>query len=535
MVRQLVAEGVDTVFGVPGYQIMHIYDGFFDSPEIRLVTCRHEQSAVFAADGYARTTGKVGVALIVPGPGAYNAGAAMATAKAANSPVLLVSGQMASHQIGREQGALHEVNDQLDIMRPVTKWVARLQTPREVPKLVHEAFHQLKTGRPQPVELEMPHDYLAQALDYETIEREEYPLPSTPSDLIVQAAQLLAEARRPLIYAGDGVLRAGGTDELEGLAARLGAPVLLSRDARGALPDYHPLAFSSPLKTYGDPETTSLISEADVVLVVGGRFAGIDGERWEIQGHQKLVYVDIDPMQLSRANDPTVLIEAEARVAMVALREELEGRHLSSGWDTEMLAEVHERRKNKLRLEFPEQIKAMEELRAVLPDDTIVIGGVTVGARWIGSGFDIVRPGTLLSSSYMTTLGCGFPTGLGAKVGNPDTPVISLSGDGGLLYAIGDLATAVQNGVNLVTLVFNNGKFGASQYDQTDGRFGGRVIGTDLLNPDFVALAEAFGALGLRVERLDDLPRTVAHAVDAGRPVLVDVTGDAMAALDFPI
>lgn len=533
VVRQLVAEGIDTVFAVPGYQIMHIYDGFHDSPEVRLVTCRHEQTAVFAADGYARATGQIGVAMVVPGPGAYNAGAAMATAFASNSPVLLVSGQMSTDEMGREHGALHEINDQLDFMSPVAKWLRRAETAEEVPTLLHEAFRQLKTGRPQPVEVEIPQDYLAESYDFDLIEPEEYTAAAADAALVSQAASLLAGARRPAIVAGDGVVRARAGDDLERLATILQAPVFLSTDARGAMPDSHPLAFTAPHTAYSDRDALRVLRDADVVLVVGGRVNSSAAERMELEPGQTWVHVDVDPARLETAYEPSLTVQADARLAVSALARDLERRELSSDWDPGLLAEVHDKRHRALEKAFPAQMGAMADLKARLPDETVFVAGVTVGSRWFVAGVGAGHPGALLTSSYMTTLGYAFPTGLGAKVGNPNTPVISLSGDGGFMYAVGDLATAVQYGINLVTLVFNNGKFGASQYDQREGRFDNRIVGTDLRNPDLVALAGSFGALGLRVDRLNDLPDVIMQAVDAERPVVVDVCGDAMAELDI--
>jgi acetolactate synthase-1/2/3 large subunit len=532
VVQQLLAEGVDTVFAVPGMQVMHIYDGFLEAPGINLITCRHEQTAVFAADGYARTRGLPGVALVVPGPGAYNAGAAMATAMAGNSPVLLLSGQIASHELYGERGSLHEINDQLEFMAPVTKWRQRTNSADDIPGLIHEAFKQLKTGRPQPVEVEIPHDYLGQSRDFDFMEREEYPRPAVLVDHVSSAAALLANSVRPLMWVGDGVIRAGASGELEQLATVLGAPVLHSRDAQGALPDTHPLAFEVPSPGYGDPATEELLTAADVILIVGSRFAKSETTRWDIAGNQQIIHIDIDPTIPGESYDPAVSIVGDARVAISALIAALENRAFRSDWDPELLAEVHVRRREQLRSRFPDQVAMFEKLRTRLPADTVMVGGVTVGTRWMRSAFDILQPGTLTSASYMTTLGYAFPLALGAKAGSPDRTVIALCGDGGFSYAMGDLATAVQHGINLVTLLFNNGKFGASQNDQVNGRFGGRVIGTDLVNPDFVGLAESFGAVGMRVNRLDQLPDAITDATTAGQPVLIDVVGDAMRALD---
>ena len=532
VVQQLIAEGVDTVFAVPGMQVMHIYDGFLEAPGINLVTCRHEQTAVFAADGYARTRGVPGVALVVPGPGAYNAGAAMATAMAGNSPVLLLSGQIASHELYGERGSLHEINDQLEFMAPVTKWRQRTKSAAEIPGLIHEAFKQLKTGRPQPVEVEIPHDFLGDTHDFDPIEREEYARPDVPSDHVSAAADLLAAATRPLIWVGDGVIRANASSELERLATALGAPVLHSRDAQGALPDTHPLAFEVPSPGYGDPATEELLTAADVILVVGSRFARSETSRWDIADSQRIIHIDIDPAIPGESYNPAVSIIGDARVALTALNTVLENLAFKSDWDPELLAEIHVRRRELLRSRFPDQVAMFEELRVRLPEDAVMVGGVTVGTRWMRSAFDILQPGTLTSASYMTTLGYAFPLALGAKAGSPERPVIALCGDGGFSYAIGDLATAVQHRINLVTVLFNNGKYGASQNDQVNGRFGGRVIGTDLVNPDFVALAESFGVVGVRVSQLGQLPDAIIDATTAGQPVLIDVVGDAMRALD---
>ena len=532
VVQQLVAEGVDTVFAVPGMQVMHIYDGFLEAPGINLITCRHEQTAVFAADGYARTRGVPGVALVVPGPGAYNAGAAMATAMAGNSPVLLLSGQIASHELYGGRGSLHEINDQLEFMAPVTKWRQRTDSASEISGLIHEAFKQLKTGRPQPVEVEIPHDFLGESREFDSIEREECPRPGVLADHVSEASDLMAAAKRPLIWVGDGVVRAGASDELEKLATALGAPVLHSRDAQGALPDTHPLAFGVPSPGYGDPATEELLTAADVILVVGSRFAKSETSRWDIATSQKIVHIDIDPTIPGESYDPVVSIIGDARVALFALNAELEKHAFASDWDPELLGVVHVRRRELLRARFPEQVAMFEDLRERLPDDTVMVGGVTVGSRWMGSAFDILHPGTLTSASYMTTLGYAFPLALGVKAGSPNRSVIALCGDGGFSYAIGDLATAVQHRINLVTVLFNNGKYGASQNDQVDGRFGGRVIGTNLVNPDFVALAESFGVVGVRVNQLKDLPAAISDATTAGQPVLIDVVGDAMRALD---
>ena len=534
VIQQLRSEGVEVVFGLPGVQIMHIYDGFFTTPEVRVITTRHEQATAYMADGYARSTGKIGVCLVVPGPGAYNAGAAMATAYAASSPVLMISGQIDSSLIGTGRGALHEVHDQLEFMAPVTKWTDRITRAEDIPAGIHEAIRQLKTGRPRPVELEIPPDILATETSIETIEPEEYARPTIQDGDLRSALERLASAKKPLIWAGGGVNLAGAWDELREVAETLGAPVVLTREGKGALPDTHPQAMMIGQGDMGaGPE---LMPQADVILAVGTRFNIPDAAEWRPRADQTLIHMDVDEEEFRNNITPTIGIVADAKEGLGQMARGLRGRTVQSDWDTDSLAEIKSRHAQMMRDRTPEFSQAYgvwEEVRKELPEETIVIGGVTGGAQFGGSAFATLLPRTLISSSYMGTLGYGFPTGLGAKVGNPDTPVLALVGDGGFMYALGELATAVQYGINLVTVVFNNHRYGASNDDQRS-RFKGNVVGTELHNPDFVPLAESFGAKGIKVTELEQFPAAMREAVAANSPVLIDVDGAAAQAMDRP-
>jgi len=518
VIQQLRSEGVEVVFGLPGVQIMHIYDGFFTTPEVRVITTRHEQSTAYMADGYARSTGKIGVCLVVPGPGAYNAGAAMATAYAASSPVLMISGQIDSSLIGTGRGALHEVHDQLEFMAPVTKWTDRISRAEDIPAGIHEAIRQLKTGRPRPVELEIPPDILATEASIETIEPEEYQRAAVQDDVLRSALERLSTAKKPLIWAGGGV----------------NLPVVLTREGKGVLPDTHPQMMMMGAGDQGPgPE---LMPQADVILAVGTRFNIPDTAEWKPRADQTVIHMDVDEEEFRNNITPTIGVIADAKEGLGQMARGLRGRSMQSSWDKESLAEVKSRHAEMMRERTPEFSQAYgvwEEVRKELPEETIVIGGVTGGAQFGGSAFATLRPRTLISSSYMGTLGYGFPTALGAKVGNPDTPVLALVGDGGFMYAIGELATAVQNKINLVTVVFNNHRYGASNDDQRS-RFKGNVIGTELHNPDFVPLAESFGAKGIKVTELEQFPAAVREAVAANSPVLIDVDGAAAQAMDRP-
>ena len=269
LTRQLLSEGVDTVFALPGVQIMSAFDALYAHRDaIRLIHSRHEQATTYMADGYAKASGKPGVAMVVPGPGALNAAAGLATAYASSSPVLLISGQIASTSLGRRRGELHEIEEQLDVFKPITKWNHRVTQAREIPEAVHEAFRQLSTGRPRPVELEIPPDTLAESAPTQIIAAATHAHPAADSARIEQAAGLLARAERPAILAGGGVVAAGASTELVALAERLQAPVMTNQQSKGVIADTHALHLGV---NYIITPLEALLAETDVLLCVGTR------------------------------------------------------------------------------------------------------------------------------------------------------------------------------------------------------------------------------------------------------------------------
>ena len=521
VVRALRAEGVEVVFGLPGVQIMHIYDGFFNDPDIRVITCRHEQTTAYMADGYARTTGKIGVALVVPGPGAYNTGAAMSTAYAASSQVLLVTGQIDSEAIGKDFGALHEIRDQLEFMKPVVKWNDIVTRAEGIPEAIHEAMRQLNTGRPRPVELEIPPDTLATTAEIDLVEREAYPRPAPDTQSIRAAADLLASAKKPVIWAGGGVILADAQAELTELAELLNAPVITTAEGKGAISDNHPLSLGS--SAYGWGTGGDIVPQSDVMLAVGTRLGSYRPEPGASPSDgQQLINLNIDEMEFGKTAPVAVGIAADARVGLTHLVAALRDRNRQAEWDTTALAAIKSRARERIQEVAPRQLAIVESLRDAIPEDGIVVGGVTNFAAWSSLVFDVMQPRTFITSSYMGTLGYGFPTALGAKVGNPDKAVVALCGDGGFMYGMSELATAVQYGINVVAVVFNNHLYGASNRDQAR-RFEGRVVGTELHNPDFVMLAESFGARGIRVPDIADAPQAIRDAIAGERPTVVEV------------
>ena len=517
LVQQLVAEGVDTIFALPGVQIMAAFDALYEyRDDIRLVHVRHEQATTYMADGYAKVTGKVGVAMAVPGPGAINAGAGLGTAYASSSPVLLISGQIDSQSLGRREGQLHEVEDQLDVFRPLTKWVHRVTRVDEIPGAVHEAFRHLKTGRPRPVELEIPPDTLAATGEAEVIAAEEYPPQVAETGDVEQAARILASAERPAIMVGGGARISVAGDEVLQLADSLQAPLMGTQNSKGVVPENSPFYVGTNYASVGPADI--VLPDSDVLLAIGTRLLFRELPDGDLP---RIIHIDIDPDEIGR-NLPTELgIVADAKTAsaqlLSALRES--GQTRPSG--AERIAKFRSDFASSMRSIAPVQARIIEDMRDTLPDDAIVVSGVTNIGYWSNIFFEVRQQQTYITSGYFGTLGYSFPTALGAQVGRPDRKVVALCGDGGFMYSPQELSSALRHGINAVAVVFNNGAFGASEWDQTH-RYRGNFIGTDLHNPDFVRLAESFGAVGMRTEP-EGFAELLEVALNTDAPVLLEV------------
>ena len=516
LVRALKREGVEVVFGLPGVQLDWAFDALWEERDsIRVIHTRHEQATSYMAHGYARSTEKIGVCLIVPGPGLLNAAAGLSTAYASNSRVLCVAGQIPTHHIGKERGALHEIKNQLEMIGSVTKWAARAMTPEEVPGVVREAFHQLMTGRPRPVEIEIPQDVLMGRTEADLFEE-----PGTPPrlegdpELLESAARALGRAQRPLIFVGSGVISSGATEELLQLAEMLEAPVIMSQNGRGAVSDRHHLAHPS-IAAY------ELLPKADVILAVGTRFVAQGPTPWRIAEGQTLIHLDVDDQEVGRNREPSIGIVSDAKAGLTDLlqRTPRHNRHRESREDEMM--EVKARTREKLEALSPLGLYA-DAIRRELPEEGILVNEMTQVGYYSNQGFPVYRPRTFITAGYQGTLGYGFPTALGVKVGNPDTPVVSIAGDGGFMFGVQELATMVQYGINTVVVVFNDGAYGNVRRTQQTS-FDGRVIASELHNPDFVMLAESFGMAGHRAESPEALGTTLRRALAADAPALIEV------------
>jgi acetolactate synthase I/II/III large subunit len=511
LVRALETQGVRTVFGLPGVQLDYAIDALYGT-SIDVLHVRHEQAAAYMADGYARTTGRPGVCMVVPGPGLLNAAAGLATAYACSSPVVCLTAQIDSRAIGARLGLLHEINNQDALLRSLTKWSGRAMEPCQIPALVQEAFARAQSDRPRPTALELPPDVLQRSQAVESSQTATVVRPAPDESLVRQAAELLRLAERPVIYSGGGTLAAGAWTELEQLARLLEAPVVMSVDGRGALSDRDDLAHTGVTGQ-------AVVKEADVLLAVGTRFWQ-PSRVWGIQPSTQVIRIDADAAELDRHAAPRIGIHADARLALAALRDALDGSPPRASRRDDLRA----RKQHAARLmsEFEPQADYAQAIRRALPDDAITVNDLTQMTFYATVGFPVYAPRTFIGPGYQGTLGSAFATALGAQVGNPERTVVAIAGDGGFMYTVGELATQRQHGLNVISVVFNDGAFGNVKRTQ-EQVFGGRVLASELFDPDFVTLARSFAVDAERVQTPSDLESSLRSAVAVKRPALIEV------------
>lgn len=518
LLEAVAAHGVDTIFGLPGGQLDHFFDAIYGAGErIRLIGTRHEQGAAYMAFGYARSTGKVGTYCVVPGPGVLNTTAALCTAYACNAPVLCLTGQIPSLAIGRGRGELHELPDQLATLRTLTKWAARIDHPAQVAEHVERAFQELTSGRPRPVSLEMPMDIMAlQAQVSPSVPRAATVL-EPDTDAIDRAARLIAAARFPMIYVGGGAIDA--SEEIRELAERLDAPVVSFRAGRGVVSDEHELGATLPIGH-------RLWPKVDLLIGIGSRLLE-PLHHWGRPPGLKVVRIDTDPVEIDRLGAPQVAVLSDARAALRALlplvtRQEVSVRGRKPAVSAAKSAVAQAIQKVQPQLAY------LEAIRAELPRDGIFCDEITQCGFASWYGFPVYGPRTHINCGYQGTLGYGFATALGVKVAHPRRAVVAIAGDGGFMFNVQELATAVRYNIALVTIIFNSNSFGNVKRQQQEW-FDNRIIAADLKNPDFVKLAESFGALGQRVNSPAQLRVALRRAFAEPGPTIIEVPVGEMA------
>ena len=535
IVECLARQGVEVVFGIPGAHTMAIYDALYRHPKIKHILVRHEESAALMADGYARATGKLGVCCVTTGPGVTNAATGLAVANFDSIPVLLISSQVHSEAARTRRGLFHAM-DQLALTKPITKWNGRAGNPERISQALAEAFRVLTGGRRGAGHLEIPLDVLQQEcgiedskLEWKSVEDE-----SEPQDLnaeIGRTVELLRQARRPLIFAGGGVIATQAWPELLEIAELRQAPVLTSPMGQGAIPADHPLCagvtftwVTADLQNM-EKSMSPLAAMADAALAVGFRFSQLATINYTLPVPKTLIQIDVDPGEIGANYPVTVGIVSDARIALRRLRDALKADGVKSGARSSTLSWMPESARPKRRIDVgPASFPPVDwwDLREVLNRDAIVAADITRSGYALVGQFPVYEPRTFMHSASFIAMGHAFPAALGAKVAFPDRQVVSVSGDGCFLMTGQELATAVQHGINVVAIVINDRCLTGIAALQ-DAHYNGRRVAVDLVNPDFVQLAESFGALGLRVINAENFKPALLKSLRAEKPVLIEI------------
>lgn len=514
LTQALISEGVDTVFGIPGVQLDGLTDGMYRrQDDVHLMVPRHEQSTTYMADGYHRVTGRPGVAMVVPGPGVLNAGAGMATAYACSSQVMLLAGTIPSTLVGSGLGALHEIPKQSETIEGLTKWTARPTRVEEIPELVHEGFRQMRTGRPRPVALELGPDLLHAVADLEVGEPFAVEAPVAPEDGVAEIVALLRASRRPVIHVGGGVRGRRAFDLLARLAELLDAPVVMSENGRGAIDARDPHAL--PAFTLWELRET-----ADAVISFGSRFLTPFGQQLAV-GDARLALVNIDADDLRAPRRPDIAVNADATAVLAAVVARLQPQE---GWGEE-IRRLREDAEARVRAQVAPQMAFVDAIRGALPEDGIFVNELTQIGYVSTYGYPVQAPRSYVWPGYQGTLGYAMPTALGAAVGAGDRPVVVVTGDGGIGWSLQEFATAKKYGIPLITVLFEDNRFGNVWRIQRD-TYGGRFIGSDLTNPDFELLVKAFGIDFALAEDADAVRREIEAAITARRPAVIKVPVD---------
>jgi acetolactate synthase I/II/III large subunit len=511
----LEAAGAEVAFGVPGIHALAIWDGLRTS-SIRTIGLRTELSAGFAADGYARTSGRPAPLLLSTGPGALISLAALMEAASAHVPVVAIASQIPRELIGARRGFLHELPDQKASFEPVVTWAARAESAEEIPALLDEAFRQALTPPSGPVFLEIPVDVLAGETDVPVGRLETSPeLPPRPADAdLAEAARALSDAERPVVWAGGGVLRSGAWDELRALAELLSAPVVSTYMGKGAFPEDHPLAVGS---AHDEPAVRELLAGADVILAVGTELGAETTDQYALELHGRIVHVDADPARIGATYDALGLV-GDARGVLAAL---LEHSPAGAGGGEQRVADV----RGRIAARLDEQDRGLERglvraVREALPRDAVSAWDMTILAYWAAAHFPAYEPRSFHYPLGSGTLGYAWPAALGASVALPGRTVLAVAGDGGFNYGIAELAAARQYQLDAKLLLVDDGGYGILREYQRD-QFG-ETTSVDLVEPGFRELVESYGVPVVSVPP-EQVPDALAAALAKDGPAVVHV------------
>ena len=514
LVDSLIANGIHHLYCLPGVQNDDFFDALYDKQDqLTPIHCRHEQGAVYMAMGAAMATGKPQAFSIVPGPGFLNGCAALSTAYAVNAPVLALIGQIPSRAIDKDYGLLHEINGQLDTLKNLTKHADRTRDGKSAAAVIMEALHQLKSGRPRPVGLETPVNVWKQSIPSlpDNLISAAADTPGVDSDAIEQAAQIIQQSPRPLIVVGSGAQDSSA--EVTRLAERIGAPVAAFRNGHGVVSSDHALSICLP-------EAHALWGECDLVIGLGTRLQ-TQQMQWGVDEDLKIIHIDIDATVPGKIHAPTLAMHAALEDALPLLLDALDDNAPHKDW-LARVAETKARLAEQYRQQLAPQLEWLQAIRSELPADGIFVDELTQVGYVSRFAFPTYKPRTFLSTGYQGTLGWGIATALGAAHARQDVPVVSVSGDGGALYTISELATAAHHNIPLTSIIFKDNAFGNVKRFQIEN-YNNRPIASDLSSPDFVKLAESFGVRGLRANTPAQLRAHLKNVLFDNAPTVIEV------------
>ena len=528
LVEALKKEGVSTVFGIPGGANLPIYDEFYNS-EIHHILCRHEQGAAHMADGFARASGKVGVCMATSGPGATNLVTGIATAYMDSSPIVAITGQVARPVIGKD--AFQEV-DIIGISTAITKYTFQPMSATEIPDNVKKAFYIAATGRPGPVIIDLPKDVQQEKMDIpfpETVTLRGYRPVTTPHPLQVEkAVDLLVKAERPVLWGGGGIILSNATEPFRKIAELLMAPVVSSLIGKGCFPENHPLSFG-PIGMHGTAEANKLILETDCLLAVGARFSDRSTGRFdEFCADAKIIHIDIDPSEIGKNKKVHLPIIGDAKITLTQIYESLKTRIAQKREDSlwfRRVKKIREELRNNTEINGSNLATTLviKKIREILPPKGILTTEVGKHQMFAEIHYKVIEPRTWITSTGLGTMGFGFPAAIGAKVAKPDVPVIDLAGDGSFCMTENSLAVCVEEQIPVIVVIMNNRSLGMVEQWQRifyNSRFSAvKFEGT----PDFGKLAEAYGAIGIKVQSLEEFEKALHYGVVSEVPTVIDV------------
>ena len=461
VIDSLIAQGADTAFGVISIHMMAVYDAIYDvQDQFRFISARHEQAAVYEADGYARATGKPGICFTSTGPGAANTLGAMGEAWSASSPVLQVTSNIALDMINQGKGVLHEPRNQQQMFESVTRWTAQPHTHQEISQTMLDAFTRFKTERPGPIEIEVPTDILHSSAEVEVLAERNEPKMGGNPNTIEQAAELLANSKRVVIWVGGGVISASANTELQGIAEKLGSVVVTTYGGKGGFPADHPLYGGvtwGGRAPYGLNPIHAYLPTCDAVLMVGSRMPYHMTKQVGLELPENLVQIDLDEEELGKNYPAKVSIHGDAKAVLEQLTAALEAKNVNRGdAQAQEAAGLREQVRNTFTANEPGHLRALETLRRVIPREAVVVCDATLAAYSAVQAFPVYEPRTYIGPHGWADIGFGFPAALGSAVGRPDVPVVLMSGDGGFQLNLQELGTAAQYNIPIVAIIWNN-------------------------------------------------------------------------------